>query len=82
MSDQQRHAPRWKRKRGNLLGYLDEYKVADELGVRIRTLRKWRAEGQGPAFIKIARQIHYSAESLAAWLKSHEVQPVREQTAA
>jgi hypothetical protein len=82
MSDQQRHAPRWKRKRANLLGYIDEYRVADELGIRVRTLRLWRAQGRGPAFIKIARQIHYSAESLAAWLKRREVQPIREQTTA
>jgi hypothetical protein len=72
-------APKWGRKRvAHISGYTNERQFADELGVGLRTLRKWRAEGRGPPYVKFARQIHYPDEARAAWLKSREVQPVRE----
>jgi hypothetical protein len=45
--------------------------------VAIRTLRKWRAVGLGPAFTKFGKQIFYRDESRTSWLRSQEVQPVR-----
>ena len=76
-ADQQgkQRVPRWKRKR--IPGYTPEPETARELSVSVRTLRKWRQLGIGPAYIEVARQIHYGDESRAAWLKSREVQPVR-----
>jgi hypothetical protein len=70
------HAPRWKRKR--IPGYTPEVETAKELRVSVRTLRKWRQLGIGPPYIEVARQFHYGDESRAGWLKSLEVQPVRE----
>jgi len=58
-------------------GYTPESDTAEELNVSVRTLRKWRQLGIGPAYIEVARQIHYGDEPRAAWLKSLEVQPVR-----
>jgi hypothetical protein len=84
MPEQQRKqsAPSWQRKRvADIPGYTNERATADELGLVVRTLRKWRQQGRGPAYVKFGRQIHYRNESLAAWLQSCEVQPVREQTA-
>ena len=66
----------------HIAGCMDERTVAEKLGVVLRTLRKWRQQGRGPAFIKFARQIHYRDEAVAAWLSGHEVQPTREQAAA
>jgi hypothetical protein len=74
MSNQERVR---KRKRvAHIPGYKTERETAEALGVVLRTLRKWRQRGQGPAFLKFARQIHYHDEAVAAWLKSCEVQPV------
>ena len=76
--DRQRkqRTPRWKRKR--IPGYTPELDTAEELRVSVRTLRKWRQLGIGPAYIEVGRQIHYGDESRAAWLKSREVHPVQE----
>ena len=59
-------------------GYSAEAKVAAELNLSLRTLRKWRAEGRGPAFTKIGRRVFYRDASRDAWLRAREVQPVRE----
>jgi hypothetical protein len=72
------HAPESKRKRvANLAGYTDERQTADDLGVGLRTLRKWRQQGKGPPYVKFARQIHYPLEYLEAWLKRHVVEPIQ-----
>ena len=72
------HAPESKRKRvAHLTGYTDERQTAEDLGVGLRTLRKWRAEGKGPPYVKFARQIHYPIEFIEAWVKRHFVQPIR-----
>jgi hypothetical protein len=63
---------------GHIAGYSNERNTAKELGVALRTLRKWRQQGRGPAFTKFARQIHYRDEAVAAWLKAREIQPARE----
>jgi hypothetical protein len=72
------HAPRLGRKRiAHIPGHTNEAETAEELGVSIRTLRKWRQLRIGPPWTAVGRQIHYSNESRAAWLKSREVQPAR-----
>jgi len=58
-------------------GYIPEAQMAAELNLRPRTLRKWRAQGKGPPFIKIGRRVFYRDTSRAAWLQSQEIQPVR-----
>jgi Helix-turn-helix domain len=71
-------APESKRKRvAHLDGYTDERQIAEDLGVGLRTLRKWRQQGKGPPYVKFARQIHYPLEYLEAWLKRHVVQPIQ-----
>ena len=81
-ADQQskRRARRWRRKR--IPGYSSESETAEELNVKVRTLRKWRQLQIGPPWTAVGRQIIYGDESRAAWLKSCEIHPVREQTAA
>ena len=79
-----RLAKRWKRKRKRILipGYSSEADTADELGVTIRTLRKWRQRGVGPSWAKVGRQIIYGNESRMTWLKGQEKQPVRQSAEA
>jgi hypothetical protein len=76
--DRKQRAPRLKRKRiAHIHGYSDEHSTAEQLGVAVRTLRKWRQQGLGPAFTKFGKQIFYRDESRSLWLRSQEVQPVR-----
>ena len=83
MSDQERKRRPGRRKRvARIPGYTPEREKAEQLGVALRTLRKWRQLGKGPPYTKLGKQVHYRDEAQTAWLKSREVQPVREQTAA
>jgi hypothetical protein len=64
--------------RKRIPGYTPERETAEELNVAVRTLRKWRQLKIGPPWTAVGRQILYGDESRAAWLKSREVQPIRE----
>jgi hypothetical protein len=76
-SEQQRKRRAGRLKRKRIPGYTPEAETADALNVSLRTLRKWRQEGLGPSYVKFGRQIHYSVEGRAAWLKAIETRPVR-----
>lgn len=47
--------------------------TAEFLGVTLASLRKWRWERKGPAFIKIGRLVRYRKEDLEAWLDRQTV---------
>jgi len=66
-ADGEAHAPRRR-----LLGdnYLDEQEEAQELGVTVRTLRHWRARGEGPPYIKIGRSVYYPVTASLVWLSA------------
>ena len=50
---------------------LTEKEAGKILGFSIRTLQKWRIEGQGPHFIRVsARAIRYRREDLDRWIES------------
>ena len=50
---------------------LTEKEAGKILGFSIRTLQKWRIEGQGPPFIRVsARAIRYRREDLDQWIES------------
>jgi hypothetical protein len=65
-------------KRQRLPGFTSEFETAEKLNMSVRGLRKWRQRQIGPAWVKVARQIYYPDEHLAAWIKSRIVQPVQE----
>ena len=67
---------------GALEGYDDEEATANELGVKRRTLRKWRQKGEGPPYVQVARHFYYSRAGRVAWLKRLEVHPPRSDRAA
>ena len=71
-------APRLKRKRiAHIPGYIPEAEMAEQLGLAVRTLRKWRQQGLGPAYTKFGKSVHYRDASRDAWLRRQEVEPVR-----
>ena len=62
---------------GLLDNYLSEAELAKELEVSPRTLRSWRAQGIGPAFVRVAKRIEYPREGVPVYLKSIETKPGR-----
>lgn len=48
-------------------GRLTPEQAALRLGVTARTLAKWRHEGRGPRYVKLARAIFYRASDLDAF---------------
>lgn len=53
---------------------LDSKAVAQRLGVSVDTLRDWRYEGRGPAFLKLGhRTVRYRPSAIDAWLEEQEV---------
>jgi hypothetical protein len=58
---------------GSLLkDYLTEEALAREIGITIRTLRRWRKERQGPPITHVGRKVVYSIEGLRRWLAANE----------
>lgn len=56
------------------LQYLTQDQLSEFLLVPVRTLENWRQRKFGPPYIKIARHVRYSVESVEAWLQTLKVQ--------
>jgi hypothetical protein len=65
----------WKRKK--IPGHTPEREQADKLGFALHTLRKWRRQGTGQAYIVVGREIHYVDADEPRWLASLKVIPPR-----
>ena len=55
-----------------LADYLTEADAASTLGVCTKTLRRWRALGEGPPVTRVGRKLLYRKSSIARWLASKE----------
>jgi len=53
---------------------LTERDAARYLGYQPITLRAWRREGRGPAYIRATRSIRYTLPDLDAWRAAHRVE--------
>lgn len=42
--------------------------LATQLGVSLDTLKRWRRLKQGPAWVRVGRQVRYAADAIDAWL--------------
>lgn len=51
--------------------------AADYIGLSVRTLARYRAEGAGPRWLRIGRSVQYVRTSVDDWLLSQEQTPVR-----
>lgn len=52
---------------------LNDVELAEYLGVAVQTVRNWRSQGHGPAFVKIgARAVRYKAEAVLAFVSEGE----------
>jgi hypothetical protein len=54
-------------------GCLKERQAASFLNISIATLRRYRAEGVGPVYIKTIRAVRYDAKDLAEYVERHKV---------
>jgi predicted DNA-binding transcriptional regulator AlpA len=55
----------------SLIHLLNEYEVAEILGVSVATVRRWRLLRLGPQFLKVnGSSVRYNPDSLSAWLAS------------
>jgi predicted site-specific integrase-resolvase len=74
-ADQKPHVPVLSADAGTLLGdYLSEHQLAKELGVTIRTLRKWRSLGEAPPVTRLGKRIYYARRQARAWLETRQVE--------
>ncbi|QFU07164.1 Helix-turn-helix domain protein [Rhodobacteraceae bacterium THAF1] len=48
------------------------------IGLSVRTLARYRAEGLGPKYLRVGRSIQYVRTAIDEWLLSQEQIPVRE----
>ena len=56
---------------------LTKSECAAHMKISVRTLSRLHAEGHGPKFIKVGRQLRYLEDSVNAWLESQQRQGVR-----
>lgn len=58
---------------------LNENDAANLVCQSVRTLQKWRVNGNGPSYFKIGRSVRYSRAELLGWIESrrraHSSQP-------
>lgn len=56
---------------------MTEHEAAQHLALSVHTLRAWRAQRRGPAFVRIGRRaIRYRMADLDAYLQQGTVSPV------
>jgi hypothetical protein len=60
-----------------MAGYISETDLAAELGVGIRTLRRWNDAHTGPLRTKVGRLNFYSRAAVTAWLLAQTEKPCR-----
>jgi hypothetical protein len=54
---------------------LTESDAAARLGLKVATLRAWRHQRRGPAFVRLGRAIRYLANDLDEFLKANRHRP-------
>ena len=48
---------------------INEQRVSEITGIKIRTLRKWRLQGRGPAVRRVeGRLVRYSLRDVESWM--------------
>lgn len=54
---------------------LNETEAAARLGLKVATLRAWRNQGRGPAYVRLGRAIRYLAVDIEEFLQSNRHSP-------
>lgn len=48
---------------------MTEHEVAEQLAIKVATLRKWRVTGNGPTFIKLGSAVRYLPSDVELFLE-------------
>jgi hypothetical protein len=51
-----------------MLDFLTENDVSKRLNVSVASLRRWRLQGRGPAFLEVGCLVRYRPEDLDSWI--------------
>lgn len=54
---------------------LTETEAAVRLGLKVATLRAWRNQGRGPAYVRLGRAVRYLAIDIDEFLQSNRHSP-------
>jgi len=54
---------------------LSDDQAAEEIGVAVQTLRNWRHQRKGPAYLKIGRSVRYQIEDLKKFKLNRRIDP-------
>ena len=54
---------------------LTELEAAGRLGLKVATLRAWRHQGRGPAFVRLGRAIRYLGSDIDEFLTANRHRP-------
>jgi predicted DNA-binding transcriptional regulator AlpA len=52
---------------------LTDAQIAEEKGLKRRTLQKWRGEGKGPPFVKLEGLVRYRRRDLDRWIAESRI---------
>jgi hypothetical protein len=63
---------------GAKVRYLNDVEAAKIADLSPQTLRNWRLQGRGPAYVKLGRAVRYSLNDLISWLEGRRVNPCRD----
>ncbi len=50
-------------------------RAAEMIGVAVQTLRNWRHQRKGPAYLKIGRCVRYQLEDLKRFMENKRIDP-------
>ena len=50
-------------------------RAAEVIGFAVQTLRNWRHQGRGPAYLKIGRSVRYQLEDLKRFMENKKIDP-------
>lgn len=57
---------------------LSTIEAAARLNIHPETLKRWRAEGRSPAYVKLAgKAVRYRASDIEAWISNSTVSPLQ-----
>jgi excisionase family DNA binding protein len=54
---------------------MPESEAASRLGLKVATLRAWRHQGKGPAYVRLGRAVRYLASDIDDFLNSNRHSP-------
>lgn len=54
---------------------MTESEAASRLGLKVATLRAWRNQGRGPAYVRLGRAVRYLAIDIDEFLNSNRHNP-------